>query len=293
MKVNLLVNPFERLAGWPALILGLALMAFTAVAGWAADLYFDGVIDMHYKLHSLPDAFIAQAADWAVMLLCLWVAASIFSKTKFRLLDLAAAAALSRVPLLIAAGIFATPFVRTSDMGIEIFGMAAFVLCVWMAVVLYNGYSVSCNISGGKAIVSLIGTLLVAEVLSKLLFAFVLTGFFPVKSAQADLFAIPQEQTIQQTASIAMKSFERGDYNTLSRYLTPQMKQGFDQVKMRMMWSQFNMSMGEFMGADTEVQPTVENGCRTLDVTCRFSRGEVTLQFTFDSGGYIARLFII
>jgi uncharacterized protein (DUF697 family) len=41
-------------------------------------------------------------------------------------------------------------------------------LLVWMIVLMYKAYSVSCNVRGPKAILSFIAALILAEILSKL-----------------------------------------------------------------------------------------------------------------------------
>jgi hypothetical protein len=41
------INPFERIAGWQALFLGVVVMTLTAVVGKINLVAFDGVLDVH------------------------------------------------------------------------------------------------------------------------------------------------------------------------------------------------------------------------------------------------------
>ena len=52
--------------------------------------------------------------------------------------------------------------------------LVAILMIVWMVVLMYRAYSLSCNVSGGKAIGVFIAALILAEAISK---AFVL-GLF-------------------------------------------------------------------------------------------------------------------
>jgi len=49
---------------------------------------------------------------------------------------------------------------------------------IWMITLKYNAYSVSCHLKGSKAIVSFIGALIVAEIISKLVLVFLLGSLF-------------------------------------------------------------------------------------------------------------------
>ena len=45
----------------------------------------------------------------------------------------------------------------------------AIIMIIWTAVLMYKAYAVSCNVKGAKAIGTFIASLIVAEIVSKLL----------------------------------------------------------------------------------------------------------------------------
>lgn len=51
MKAKLIFNPFERVAGFPALLSGWGVMLLTAGLAIPSGLRFDGVLDAHF----IPD----------------------------------------------------------------------------------------------------------------------------------------------------------------------------------------------------------------------------------------------
>jgi len=59
-----LINPFERIAGWTALIIGIVVMSLTAVVGTVNHVAFDGVLDIHLWTEStFSGSFAMQAFD--------------------------------------------------------------------------------------------------------------------------------------------------------------------------------------------------------------------------------------
>jgi hypothetical protein len=97
-------------------------------------------------------------------------------------LDILGTQALARVPaILLVAVAFIPGFqvqamkLATGDFSIVPAEMAAFVMgmcitvlvVIWMVVLMYRGFAVSCNVSGGKAIGAFVVALILAEILSK------------------------------------------------------------------------------------------------------------------------------
>ena len=62
-----------------------------------------------------------------------------------------------------------TPGFNTADALLFVAVIGVMILClIWMVVLMYKSFSVSCNAKGGKAIGTFIGGLIIAEVLSKI-----------------------------------------------------------------------------------------------------------------------------
>jgi len=173
MKAKWLINPFERIAGWQALVIGIAAMALTAIIGKLNQVAFDGVLDVHVgATFNLSASFIMQAVNFLALFLTMWLAGVCFSKTKLRTIDVAGTMALSRAPMLLLAIICFLPVVPKTLLDVPsliIFTLICILFVIWMIVLMYNAYSVSCHLKGGRAVVSFIGALLVAEIISKVI----------------------------------------------------------------------------------------------------------------------------
>lgn len=187
-----LFNPFTYIAGWQALILGVTLITATALLGSVGNVHFDGVLDMHMGAKAPLWFFIAEGLiDWLSLAIILCIAGLIVRGTAFRIVDVFGTQALARWPMLpaAAAGIVPAnqrvteelvkivqnpgqpPVLALEPLDVIIFALAMIIILitiVWMIVLMYRAYAVSCNLKGGKAIASFIICLLVAEATSKL-----------------------------------------------------------------------------------------------------------------------------
>ncbi len=187
-----LLNPFVRYAGMPALIAGVLIILATGYISWIGQLHLDGVIDLHLGTKiSLAEAMVQGMINWLCMALFLYVSGMIFAGSRFRVVDVFGTQALARFPMLVAclANLFLldenmTKFIEYKALGVgepvsvSTFAMISFafltlimiVTLIWMIVLMYKGYSISCNLKGGKAITSFIICLILAEALSKFVF---------------------------------------------------------------------------------------------------------------------------
>jgi len=167
-----LINPFERIAGWQALVIGFAVMALTAVIGKINNIAFDGVLDVHTgEPFSFSASFAMQAINFITLFVTMWLSGVCFSKTKIRAIDVAGTMALARAPMLLPAIICFMP-IAPEDVS-DIPRLAIFIaVCIpfiaWMIALMYNAFVVSCHLKGVRAVVSFIGALLVAEIVSKI-----------------------------------------------------------------------------------------------------------------------------
>jgi hypothetical protein len=228
MKAKWFINPFERVAGWPALITGLLIMSLTAVSGSIRNIYFDGVLDVHH-LHDqnfpLYVVFLMQAIDLLSIFLTVWLAGAIFSESKFRVVDIAGTMALSRAPMLPVTLLGFLPILPRyiSDMPeVIIFSLTVLVFGVWMVALMYHAFTVSLHLKGRKGTVVFIGTLFIAEVISKILIIAFLAGSLSITkgtdTGPSEIFVIPEGQNIQQTAAVVITSIQQGDYKTFMNY---------------------------------------------------------------------------
>ena len=181
-----LFNPFVYIAGTRALVIGLSAMLVTAVIAFYSHTHFDGAIDMHFGHNSAISKFFLEALiDWGCIVVTFYIAGLIASGSSIRFIDVAGTTALARwvlvFPALIGFGIHApaaTPktideimsAITPSFIALSLFSL---VFIIWMVALMYNAFSVSCNLKGSKSALSFIIGIAVAEVVSKLIFHFI------------------------------------------------------------------------------------------------------------------------
>jgi hypothetical protein len=185
-----LFNPFRFVAGFQALMTGLAIILIGGVIGSLSNTHFDGVLDVHIGAETPMWFFLAEGLiDWICLAGPLFFFGLIVSRSTFRVIDILGTQALARWPYLIAAAAMLpdanrrvleyieakvkqiAPAAAINPMDVFIFGFAMFVIIltvIWMVALMYQAYTVSCNIKGARAIVTFMISLIGAEVLSKI-----------------------------------------------------------------------------------------------------------------------------
>lgn len=179
-----LFNPFVYIAGARSLLIGWAFMLVTALICCYSKTHFDGVIDLHTGMSTSFHAYFFEAfIDWGCAVLVFYPAGAIFSASSIRFVDVAGTMALARwvmlFPAIIDFGIAPVPNPATHTMEEVIaavtplslaLGLVSAVFSIWMIVLMFRAFSVSCNMKGGKATGVFIAGLVVAEVISKIIF---------------------------------------------------------------------------------------------------------------------------
>ena len=180
------VNPFEKIAGWQALGLGLIFVVLTALIGSAKGTYFDGVLDLHfsYNPYSLWISCAMLAIDLATIIIMFLIAGVIFSKN-FRIIDVVGTNFLAKGTALF---LVLTAFIPIQDTVSDalkdpilfmknpniLFTSFTFILqtvlsillLIWYIALLYNAFNVSLNIKKNGKVVIFIFVLIFAEIVS-------------------------------------------------------------------------------------------------------------------------------
>ena len=187
-----LFNPFKYIAGWRALLIGLLIIVGIGLAGYASNIHFDGVLDIHIGAEAPLWFFITEGiVAWLCLSVVLAVTGLIVSPSSFRMLDLFGTQALARSPgvlvvlmmlifpiresidkvtaQLTQAGGKANPTLDIATADAILFGLmmvVALTVIAWTVLLMYRAYAVSCGISGVRAIGSFIVSLITAEIIS-------------------------------------------------------------------------------------------------------------------------------
>jgi hypothetical protein len=185
-----LFNPFKFIAGYQALLIGLAAIILTSLLGSLSNTHFDGVLDVHTGRQAPQWFFLCEGLiNWISLAIILLVLGLIVSRSTLRTIDVLGTQALARWPYLVTAlamlpeanrkvlEYLVTKLTQShtsiliNGTDIAIFAVAMFLMIlmlIWMVALMYRAYAVSCNIKGPKAIVTFIIGLIGAEILSKI-----------------------------------------------------------------------------------------------------------------------------
>lgn len=188
---TLLFNPFAYIAGAQAFGLGLTAILVAGLVGFISHTHFDGVLDTHTGRQASLGLFLAEGlVDWLCLTVVLLIFGKLISRTSFRLVDLFGTQALARWPTLFTSLITLPPAFQRFNLELlavvstpgsmpnfaspdaAVFlavALAMLPLTCWMVLLMYNSYSVSCNVRGGKAIGTFILGMILAEILSKMI----------------------------------------------------------------------------------------------------------------------------
>ena len=185
---TMLFNPFSRIRGGMALMVGLAAILFTGLLGSLSGAHFDGVLDTHVGAGGPRSLFLLEGIlDWLCLFGVLLIAGKLASKAPMRIMDLLGTQALARWPDFLICVLTLSPgFQRAADAiglsaqqgRIESGGPDAIVflavtaamvpIIVWVVWLMYRSYETSSGLKGGKAVATFIAAILVAEILSRL-----------------------------------------------------------------------------------------------------------------------------
>jgi hypothetical protein len=174
-----LFNPFLFWGGEKLFLIGCTIVLLHIPMAMLFNIRFGGVLDMHVGMNTpalyviLTDIIIA----WVVMFLFLYAAARLFG-TLVRMIDVAGAVGVARLPLLFSSipVYFTAPELEFPEevlalQGSELWwliagGILSLPLFIWFIVLLFNAYKVNSNLKGWKLGASFAGAVILAEILS-------------------------------------------------------------------------------------------------------------------------------
>lgn len=191
-----LLNPFVKIAGTKALLIGLGMILVVAVLNVYSPSHFDGVLDLHFTelgKRNWTKLILISIAENVINLITLGIVFSISAfllvGTRFRVIDIFGTMAYARFPLYLISllnvggfnaavsgkfvkgmGDSGIPELEISEWAIFLFSLVFTILgAVWVISLFYKAYTVSTGLKGAKAIVSFIIALILAEVVSKII----------------------------------------------------------------------------------------------------------------------------
>ena len=182
-----LFNPFIRVAGTMSLVVGLACIGLGGLIAAVAGIRFDGLLDMHFA-QTVPIwlPVLEGLLNWIVISVLCYLVARFFGRgSGGRFVDIAGTQALARVPLIAVAAICTLPWIGNSfaqlssaienvdatgfSPGVIVGSLTVVTGIVWMVVLMWNAFSVACNMKGGRSIVLFAIAVVMGELVTKFL----------------------------------------------------------------------------------------------------------------------------
>jgi len=168
MRLKIILNPFEKIAGAKSLFFGLAAVLVAGIIGYFSKTHFDGILNVHSGIQSDWFVHIAEPLlSVAVVALWFWLFAVIFGKQNVRGIDVVGTQFFAFIPLVPASvlGFFKVTEVVAdalqelvanpeAPLDVAASQMAVFVvlmivvmlLSVWSAIWIYKAYKVAANL---------------------------------------------------------------------------------------------------------------------------------------------------
>ncbi|MCY4604764.1 MAG: hypothetical protein OXE49_11080 [Gemmatimonadetes bacterium] len=324
-----LFNPFHFLAGGQALAWGLACTALTAWLGGIFDYRSTGVISFQRTAPAPLWHAIAQGLmAWAILSALLYIGGRLISRSHVRPIDVFGTQALARVPgLLIALIVVSPPFrdlttsliargishLSTAQLALlSSVGIVLILLLVWMVLLMYRAFAVSCNVAGGRAIAVFIAAIALGEVATgaagRLLSGTVASA--PVQSEQPltpnrketamsqTVASAPvqseQHQLAAQLATQILQAHEQGRFEALGPEATEGFRKAFTAEIQRHSYQQLRQLFGTFEGLDFVETRSIESQPHLLihRFKGRYSTASPEVRVVLDQDGKLTGLWI-
>ena len=262
-----LFNPFHYLAGGPALAWGLACIVLTAWLGGAFDYRYTGTLSFQLSTPTPIWLAIAQGLTaWIVPSALLYLAGRGLSRSRVRPIDVFGTQALARAPGLLVALIVVSPPFRdlTTSLiaqgashfsvaqltGLIAVGTVMVLLMVWIVLLMYRAFSVSCHVAGGWAIGAFIAAIAVGEVVTGATGQLLQGTVAPQPVASIPVQSDQHHRAAQLTTRI-LQGYEQGRFEALSpEEATEGFRVGFTAEVQRQNHQAIRLMFGAFEGLD-------------------------------------------
>ena len=305
-----LFNPFHFLAGGQALAWGLACTVLTAWLGGIFDFRFTGVISFQRTAPAPLWHAIAQGLmAWAIPSALLYIGGRLISRSRVRPIDVFGTQALARAPWLlialiavsppfrsIATKLLTEPFLDLSAWGVAFISLVALVLIlllVWMVLLMYRAFAVSCNVAGGRAIAVFIAAIALGEVATGAAGRLLPGTAAPQTVASAPVQSEQHHQAAQLATQI-LQAHEQGRVEALGTEATEGFRKAFTTEVQRHSYQQLRQLFGTFEGLDFVETRSIESQPHLLihRFRGRYSTASPEVRVVLDQDGKLTGLWI-
>lgn len=161
-KWSVYLNPFQKIAGYTALLWGMAGLILSAVVSYYSGFRYNGLL--HFG--PAPDsAFWSRVAEhlvvWLIPAVLFYVGGLVLSKSKIRPADVFGTVAFAQIPLVFMSLLFLLgPLQRLKSLNpaeimqfpelysVMFLGLISLAFIVWMLIWMFQALKTSCNLKG-------------------------------------------------------------------------------------------------------------------------------------------------
>lgn len=300
----LLFNPFHYFAGFKAMITGIAIILVTGYIAFLSNSRFDGLINFHTLVPLTPvlNCLLDGLISWLIISLLLLIAGKIISKSRFRIVDVIGTQALARFPFLLLALLPMIPGIVMGTISYEqklflskgitdlisvylipfivLYGMSI-LMTVWMITLMYRAFSVSCNVSGKKALFGfgicfIIGVIISSSVIKRI-------PPIPENQTQVEAQKVDFESVVHEIFTLCaenkfIEAMAMADDNFKSSYSLELIKAG---------WADAISRFGPYK-KHGQVLISEKMNYTVCDVICYFEKGWIHYRWRFNNNGKLS-----
>lgn len=311
-NLSFLLNPFERIAGVRALLIGLVIFFVSTLLAQSSDIVFSGVIGVQIAPVSISQAFVIHGISTVILILMMYITGLISSSTSIRFIDVAGTMVLSRAPFLLISIFVGLPFINNSwkriglamidaDMiTLSIFALSTLVVIfgiIWFVVLAYNAFSVSCNMKGMKS--GIVFTV-------SLLLSFVISTLIILKIYSVDIIpAVPENNPhtnelvsqadfseINAIAKQAALDIYNGKYEDVIVHFDDKMKEVLPVDKLKEVIQTMESRFGKMVNIEDDIKNTQVSGNNIVMVPVAFEKMSLYFRFTFNENNQISGFYM-
>jgi hypothetical protein len=195
--LKLLLNPFEKIAGWEALFWGVGGLIVSVVLAYFSGNHYQGLLHFGPGINDTLWCFAGErAVVWLVPAIMFYIGGRILSKSKIRMVDVFGTMAFSLLPYIVMDLFYLLPPLQKFDkldlnpaeiyqlidnqefqntfLAASILLVIGLVFCVWALVWMYKALKISCNLKGAPLVilyaVGIIGGDIVSRIIIRLFY---------------------------------------------------------------------------------------------------------------------------
>ena len=166
-----LINPFERIAGWEALLWGLAGMVVSTTLSYYSGWHYHGLL--HFGPAQNPAWWcyaVEHFAVWMIPAVMFYLGGLLLSRSRIRMVDVLGTVVFAQLPLIVMNLFnFLPPMQKLAQIDVNMspteimqqpgflvgiwLSLVSFVFLIWALVWMFQALKVSCNLKGYRLVI--------------------------------------------------------------------------------------------------------------------------------------------